>query len=354
MLNTCRLVFDYQEVMSKIIQKYIFMRLFFILILLSNTLLAQKQSQSERLKIYKHNLSILNLPQIENAESKFKLKSNGFYQFEFDSFGNVISRIGGQVNDIYEYDNFGRIKSSISKSNGNQSGYYLLYKFDTKNQLISISRDSLPNIITAYTYDNNGNEIMEKSIEQKSRKVFKYNALNKITEIETYRIDKLGKENLTGVIKYTYRSDSLIQSQTVYDISYDVLSLKFTINYSYDSKKQLIEERNEGSDKVVQTTKYLYNLSGLKIRITKNSVDLDNNDRITDFIYSNTNLLVQEKNVLMHGDKFIQEESIFYKYDQNRNLIEQIFKSRTKSDVPYNYASVPTSYTYKFIPNFLN
>jgi hypothetical protein len=328
------------------------MRLLFIFILFSNTILAQKLSQSEKLKIYKRNLSILNLPQFEKAESKFKLKSNGYHQFEFDSFGNVISKMG-HGNDFYQYDNLGRVKSFISKSGVSQSEYHLLYQFDAKNQLVSISVDSLPNIITAYAYDNNGNQIMTKSIEQKYNTFYKYNDRNQVAEVKTYRIDKSGKENLTDSIRYTYRQDSLIQSETVYGISYNILSLKYIVNYDYDSKKQLIEERNEGSDKVIYTTKYFYNPSGLKIRIMRNNVDLSNNDKITDFIYSNTNLLIQEKYILMHGDKFIEEESAFYKYDQNKNLIERIFKSRTKSDGPYSYVSEPTLYTYKFIPNFL-
>jgi hypothetical protein len=109
------------------------MRLLFIFILFSNTILAQKLSQSEKLKIYKRNLSILNLPQFEKAESKFKLKSNGYHQFEFDSFGNVISKMG-HGNDFYQYDNLGRVKSFISKSGVSQSEYHLLYQFDAKNQ----------------------------------------------------------------------------------------------------------------------------------------------------------------------------------------------------------------------------
>ena len=179
--------------------------------------------------------------------------------YTYNRMGNILKELHYTCDSLYEYttndcDVKGNIIKSISGRYSNQwSQDTTLYKYDSKNRLISVaspSADGVINIIEEYKYDSRGNKIEEVEYRDDGTKVYthirKYNKQNKLIE-HTWR--------------YPYGEDSYVDSYK-YDsrgkIVKAILNERESEDYRIDFQKFLCKYNSQGKE----VARYTYNDDG--------------------------------------------------------------------------------------------
>jgi len=186
------------------------------------------------------------------------IEHNGFnYEYEYDSFGNIISTsIAGQVTqkNVYnpfngslketqfadnsiqysEYDEYGNVKEIYSKIDGEEHPTDSYKYYNDGN--VAIHKDEINSISTEYDY-NNSNDIVRTKVKGKingidysSATQFTYNTAGNVEEASYFLNDK--EQNY----KYTYHLDgkpnvSTLPSGSIKSNTYDKLRRLTKENY---------------------------------------------------------------------------------------------------------------------------
>lgn len=241
--------------------------------------------------------------------------------YTYNRVGNILKELHYKCDSLYEYttndcDVKGNIIKSISGRYSNQwSQDTTLYKYDSKNRLISVASPTADGVIKIkeeYKYDSKGNKIEEVEYRDDGTKVYnhirKYNKQNKLIE-HTWR--------------YPYGEDSYVDS------------------YKYDSRgkivKAILNER-ESEDYRIDVQKFLckYNSQGKEVkRYTYN--DNGKLSLYSTTTYDKNGRVIKER---FHNASYIIPNKISYTYNEKSGVVVK--------RVSYANRSVNNANNYKF------
>ena len=208
----------------------------------------------------------------------------GTTSFEYDSDGRLLQRREPDGRSIsYGYDAQGRRTSITVPSGTTQYGY------DDDGRLARVTDPD--GETTSYTYD--ADENLEQVIYPNGTLTeYGYDSFNRVVSVEN--------RSVTGSIisSHSYTLGPKGERLRVEEAS------GRRVDYSYDERGQLIEERITEPDGSVRTIAYTYDLAGN--RLTKND-----NGAIVSYTYDD-------------NDRLLTEGDIAYTYDNNGNLLSRI------------------------------
>ncbi|MFA4888346.1 MAG: RHS repeat-associated core domain-containing protein [Candidatus Omnitrophota bacterium] len=249
--------------------------------------------------------------------------------YEYDSVGNRTKKTTPEAKEIkYEYDSLNRLTKVIYPDNTLIYGYDSLgrrtsltdksgithYFYDSLSRLTKVD-GPLDNDTIEHAYNSLGNRISMIDPDQKLTR-YAYDELNRLSvitdpqdKITKYEYDSLG--NLTGLLyanglKTTYSYDSLnhltnlttqnsanpLEKFSEFIYIYDKAGRRISaqlpdgkIDYSYDSKGQLTQEKKTGS-KPYQIS-YEYDPAGNRSSMLKDGIEYT-------YLYNDLNQLIEE------------------------------------------------------------
>ena len=259
------------------------------------------------------------------------------FGYEFDGHGRLIRMINpsGEKSRI-KYDPAGNIIATISANNYNETndnGPEMKYEYDANNRLVNI-KDTDGNIIQRMLYDIDGNVVKEMDAEgylsgadDNSRygTLYKYNLAGWLMEKKV----PLKKDKDTvyyQITRYTYDKNGQVlieKSSQEYITADSEPSAWNTITYSYD-KSGNVKSVTDSSDGLVE---YSYDAMG---RVAQEKIRMEGTkDIITGYEYNNCGNLVKSWNQvdaqdLDEGGTGTVQASTVMEYDKNGNVIKEI------------------------------
>ncbi len=256
--------------------------------------------------------SIVTTYTYDNANRLTKLETkNGSnvlktYSYKYDGVGNITS-VSGSESAVYTYDELNRLKTAT------ENGYTATYEYDSRNNLISETRDD------GYvkTYEYSGDNRLIKTIENSTETAYEY--------------DLNGNLIKRGDDEFAYDSnDKLVYSkvngvESVYEIGEDGLrrakiTSGITTTYSIDENGNVI---TEGNDEIIignvplakkidgQYYYYIYNAHGDVVMIVDESGNIKNTYR-----YDAWGAIVSETETINNSHKYAGQY-----YDDDIGLI---------------------------------
>jgi len=261
--------------------------------------------------------------------------------YAYDSLGRRISMTDAQGTTGYAYDKLGwliRVDGPVANDNvsytydkaGNRltltdpDGKITKYKYDALNRLISVTDPQKKT--TKYTFDALGN-LVSLAYPNKINTVYTYDNMNRLTKLTQQQ----AKKPFTKLSEFSYTYD-------IRGLRTSVTTLDGEIDYTYDAKGELTEERKTSAAGSYQIS-YTYDPAGNRTQMIKDGLTHN---------YSH-NVLNQLTNEQITGT-----EQIIYTYDKNGNMIKKQQGGET-ANLTYNprnrlvqFTSPGVSETYEY------
>jgi YD repeat-containing protein len=206
---------------------------------------------------------------------------------------------------IYNYDRSGKL---ISITYPDQNQTTINYTYDTDGRLYTVV---YPSGTVSYTYDNNSNNLIQKTLPNGVYTTYTYDTAKRITNTVNYQSNGLP---ISGY-QYTYDANSNITKEVE-----TTSTGAITKNYTYDNLNRLTNASY--SDGTYET--YTYDSMG-------NRLTMQTSTGTTTYVYDSDNRL-------------IQAGTTYYFYDRNGNLIQKISPSKTET-YQYDYNNMLTQYS---------
>jgi RHS repeat-associated protein len=235
----------------------------------------------------------------------------GKIAYSYDMFGRQTSvQTDDDLPVVYTYDNLGRLSSVTS------DGKTTIYEYDAFGNL---ARTQLPNgVITTYEYDN----------------------MNRLIK-ETNFVDKNNNgilDNGEGVSQFSYELDKQgrkLSAKEKFWIEFG--QQENNIDWIYDDAGRLIYEKFDHYDDAFdQTSEWIYDLVGNRLRQTVDKGNDGTVDNVTKYTYDKNDRLLKEQHDAQNDGNF--EKTTAYGYDHTQQTSKTVVVDGVKlNETTYEY-----------------
>ena len=291
-----------------------------------------------------------------------KTAGNKADTFKYDLLGNVVESNGENGKTNYSYDDLGRLKTEKSDSgivkkytydyNNNRTSFKvytnysdlqqdLSYVYDNLNRITSIKEGN--STVASYTYNDNGNLLSENNVAVMND--FVYNRAGMVLSKTVKNSAGTQLKNYT----YTYNLDGNVASYNGLNYTYDnnnrlsaVAEGTSNKGYTFDNRGNRLSLNETGAD-VSDTVNYVYDTNN---RILERTFG----DEKDSFAYDDRgNLYLKTISKVSDSDETSREvtamgSSVFYEYD-GFNRLTNVSEGINKAEYKYNTSGLRTSKT---------
>jgi RHS repeat-associated protein len=235
----------------------------------------------------------------------------GIISYMYDEFGRQTSvQTDNDPPEIYGYDNFGRLNSVTSDSKTT------IYEYDVFGNL---AKTTLPNgVITTYEYDNMNRLVKETNyVDKNNNKIMDEG--EEVSQFE-YSLDKQGRK---------------LSAKEKFWIEFG--QQENNIDWIYDEAGRLIYEKFDHYDDAFdQTSEWIYDLVGNRLRQTVDKGNDGTVDEVTKYSYDKNDRLLKEQHDAQNDGNF--EKTTTYGYDHTQQTSKTVVVDGIKlNETTYEY-----------------
>ncbi|MBD5136986.1 MAG: hypothetical protein HDT39_13620 [Lachnospiraceae bacterium] len=253
----------------------------------------------------------------QNSYNNENEQPDSGYRYKRDNAGRITEATDpyGNITDAYSYDLYGNVKKHIhspailkemaemgetaenDRYPGDIYSYNALGLMTSKKELLTLTKEGKPlYCINKYTYDTDGNLIIEKTYTEpqpdtdtpygKARKILrKYDECGRLTEIKdetgakaTYEYDRHGRKiretakqdnEKSRITEYEYNCCGKITKQKIYEKTDDKSPQKPAFKRKNGNRfleTVKTEKQPEITEKLIEVTEYAYDMSGQMVK----------------------------------------------------------------------------------------